>query len=111
VGFLRACGPPLYYTLAAIAIASFQVGYFLTCCKTAKVVVIQKPGKPPEVRQTPGGWRPISLLSIVGKVLEAIIGARIASAAEDYNVLLEGQIGNRRGQSTETVIRIVTATV
>jgi hypothetical protein len=49
VGFLRACGPPLYYTLAAIAIASFQVSYFLTYYKTAKVVVIQKPGKPPEV--------------------------------------------------------------
>jgi hypothetical protein len=51
------------------------------------------------------------LLSTVGKVLEAIIGARIASAAEDYNVLLEGQIGNRRGQSTETAIQIVMATV
>jgi hypothetical protein len=111
VGFLRACGPPLYHTLAAIATASFQVGYFPTCCKTAKVVVIQKPGKPPEARQTPGGWRPISLLSTVGKVLEAIIGARIASAAEDHNVLPEGQMGNRRGRSTETAIRMVTATV
>jgi hypothetical protein len=49
VGFLRACGPLLYYTLAAIATASFQVSYFLTYYKTAKVVVIQKPGKPPEV--------------------------------------------------------------
>jgi hypothetical protein len=40
VEFLRACGPLLYYILAAIAIASFQVSYFLTCYKTAKVVVI-----------------------------------------------------------------------
>jgi hypothetical protein len=111
VGFLRACSPPLYYTLAAIATASFQVGYFPTYYKTAKVVVIQKPRKPPEVRQTPGGWRPISLLSTVGKVLEAIIGTRITSATEDHNVLLEGQIGNRKGRSTETVIRMVTATV
>jgi hypothetical protein len=51
------------------------------------------------------------LLSIVGKVLEAIIGACITSATEDYNVLPEGQIGNRRGRLTETIIRIVTATV
>ena len=104
MGFLRACGPPLYYILTAIATASFQVGYFPTYYKTDKVIVIQKPRKPLEVRQTPGGWRPISLLSIVGKVLEAIIGTRITSAVEDYNVLLEGQIGNCKGRSTETAI-------
>jgi hypothetical protein len=51
------------------------------------------------------------LLSIVEKVLEAIIGTRIASAAEDYNVLLEEQIGNYKGRLTETIIRIVMAIV
>ena len=110
-GFLRACGAPLYQAIAAIATSSFQVGHFPDCCKSARVVVLQKPGKSPEVRRTPGGWRPISLLSTVGKVLEATIGERIASAAEAHNVLPDGQMGNRKGRSTEIAVRMVTATV
>jgi len=73
--------------------------------------VIGKPGKPPEIRKTPGGWRPISLLSTVGKILEAAIGERMAAAAEAANILLEGQIGNRKGRSTDLVVRVLTKAV
>ena len=46
--------------------------------------------------RTPGGWRLISLLSTIGKVIEVIIGDRIAKVAEEYKLLPEGQMGNRR---------------
>ena len=59
-------------------------------------MVFCKVGKPKEVMRTPGGWRPISLLSIIGKVIEVIINDRIAKTAEEYKLLLKGQMGNRR---------------
>jgi retron-type reverse transcriptase len=62
-------------------------------------------------KRTPGGWRPITLLSAVGKVIETAIGRRIADAAESHQLLPEGQMGNRRERSTELAIRMVTDTV
>lgn len=79
--------------------------------RSSRVVVLRKPGKPLAVQKTPGGWRPIALLSTVGKVLEAIIGERIAGAAEERQILPEGQMGNRKGRSTALAIRLVTETV
>jgi len=43
----------------------------------------------------------------MGKVLETIIAARLAKAAEDNGLLPEGQFGNRRGRSTEVAVRFV----
>ena len=43
----------------------------------------------------------------MGKVLETIIGQRIANAIEEYHLFLEGQIGNKRGRSIELAIRMV----
>ena len=39
--------------------------------------------------------------------MEAIIGQRIANAAEEHQLLPEGQMGNRRGRSTELAVQIV----
>ena len=107
VGFLRACGPRLCRALAAIATASLKLEYYPATFKKARVVVIPKPGKPPEVRSTTGGWRLISLLSTLGKVVETAIGRRIANAAEKRGLLPEGQIGNRTQRSTELAIKVV----
>ena len=53
-------------------------------------MVFRKVGKLEEVTQTPSGWRPISLLSTIGKVIKVIISDRITKAAEEYKLLLEG---------------------
>ena len=66
------------------------LGYFLAGFKNARVVVIQKPSKSAEAYTTPGGWRPILLLSAVGKVLETIVARKIALLAEQFNMLPEG---------------------
>ncbi len=108
VGFLKLCGEPLFRTLAKIATASFALEHVLKRFRSALVVVLSKPGKREAVTRTPGGWRPISLLSTIGKVIEAAMGNRIAEAAETHNLLPEGQMGNRRQRSTELAIRLVT---
>ena len=106
-GFLKAYGTPLYKALAKIANTSFRHKYFLRCFRAARIVVILKPGKTNKQRATAGAWRLVALLNIVGKVLEVIIGQRIANIAEEHRLLLEGQMGNRRGRSTELVVRMV----
>src|SRR5436190_2199399 len=106
-GFLKMYGKPLHEVLAKIATASFRLGHFPQRFRNALVVVLHKVGKPKEVTRTPDGWRPISLLSTIGKVIKATIGDRIAKAAEEHKLLPEGQIGNRRQRSTDLAIRLI----
>ncbi|EAQ82940.1 hypothetical protein CHGG_10758 [Chaetomium globosum CBS 148.51] len=58
-----------------------------------------------------GAWRPITLLSSVGKVVEMVIAERLSREAEKQGWLPEGQMGNRSGRSTEFAIRVVTDAV
>src|ERR1700742_4380530 len=102
--FLKACGRPLAVILADITNAGFRLEYYPRRFRAGGVVVLAKPGKTMAEKRTPGGWRPIPLLSAVGKVIEAAIARRIVEAAESHQLLPEGQIGNRRERSTELVI-------
>jgi hypothetical protein len=110
-GFLKACGRPLAEILAEITNASFALEYYPKYFRSGGVVVLAKPGKTIAQKRTPGGWRPITLLSAVGKVIETAIGRRIADAAEAHQLLPEGQMGNRKERSTELAIRVVTDAV
>jgi len=91
--------------------ASFELEYFPQRFRSAGVVVLRKPGKTVKQQQTAGGWRPISLLSAVGKLIEAAIARRITDAAESQGLLPEGQMGNRKNRSTELAVRLVTEAV
>jgi hypothetical protein len=71
------------------------------------VVVLHKPGKTVAQQQTAGAYRPISLLSAIGKVLETAISWRIATAAESQGLLPETQMGNRPERSTDLAIKLV----
>ena len=89
--------------------ACFRLGWFLERFKRAKTMVLQKPGKTPETYRTPGGYRPIALLPIVGKVIEALVARRVTSVTEAYSLLPAEQIGNREHRSTELAIQLVVA--
>jgi hypothetical protein len=106
-GFLKACKGPLAKLLARVATASLQVEHFPTQFRAAKVVVLRKPGKTIAQQQTAGAYRPISLLSAIGKVLETAISRRIAAAAELQGLLPETQMGNRPERSTDLAIKLV----
>ena len=71
------------------------------------MVVIPKPGKAPEVKQTAGGWRPISLISTIGKFLEKEMCLRLIKAAKLYGLLLNSQISNRKIKLTDVAIKVV----
>ena len=110
-GFLRACGPLLVTALRQLATSSTVLGHFPTIFKKAAVVVLRKPGKSTAQLRQAGGWRPISLLSCVGKVLEGVIAMKMMAAAEECGILLPEQFGNRAGRSTELATRVVIETV
>lgn len=74
-----------------------RLNYFPKVFKKAKVVAIPKLNKPPN---NPSSYRPISLLSCLGKVFEKLIHERINDFAEEANVISENQFGFKRGHST-----------
>lgn len=65
-------------------------------------MVLKKPGKPDY--QQPKAWRPIALLEVLGKVIEATIGNRLRTLAENHNLIPERQMGARKRHSTDTAL-------
>ena len=72
-------------------------GCFPRQWKTARLVLIPKPGKCPE---EPSSYRPLCLLDTVGKALEAVLAGRLTRELEDRGVLADSQYGFRAGRST-----------
>ncbi|KAG2000740.1 hypothetical protein GB937_010884, partial [Aspergillus fischeri] len=63
--------------------------------RESTTVVIRKPGKPDYT--TPKAYRPIALLSTIGKALEAVIATRMSYLVEAYGLLPTNHVGGRRG--------------
>jgi hypothetical protein len=97
----------LHKTLAALVTSSFNAAYFPRRFKIAKVTILPKPNKIIAQKTTPGAWRPISLLNIIGKIVEAAFARRITNVAKAKHLLSDGQIGNRRERLTDLAVRMV----
>jgi hypothetical protein len=82
--------------LTAIINASLRFCHFPSRWKSANVI-IPKPGKD---LLFPQNYRPISLLSNVGKVLEKVILTRLVRATNENHVLPDEQFGFRPKHST-----------
>jgi hypothetical protein len=106
-GLFKACGKLLYKTLASLVTSNFNAVYFPRRFKIAKVTVLLKPNKTIAQKATPGAWRPISLLNIVGKVVKAAFARRITNVAKAKHLLSDEQMGNRRERLTDLAIRMV----
>lgn len=79
--------------------------YFPRNWKIAQIIPIQKQNK---TATNPKNYRPISLLPILGKLLEKIINENIKTHLEDNNILIDEQFGFRPQHTPELQIaRIV----
>lgn len=67
-------------------------GYFPNRFKTAKIKAIPKPGKD---HRNPVNYRPISLLSCIGILLEKLIHCRLPAHVEENNIKNPEQFGFR----------------
>lgn len=75
--------------------AILKFGYFPAIWKRAEIIMIVKPGKPPNQIAS---YRPISLLSMVSKIFERIILRRLNDHLT--GIIPDHQFGFRRGHGT-----------
>lgn len=82
----------------------FESGFSPNHWKTAIVVPLLKPGKPPN---DVASYRPISLTSCVAKVFERVIKFRLQWHCEHFNCIPKFQAGFRPGFSTfDHIVRL-----
>uniref|UniRef100_A0ABD2W7C9 Reverse transcriptase domain-containing protein n=1 Tax=Trichogramma kaykai TaxID=54128 RepID=A0ABD2W7C9_9HYME len=87
--------------------ACIRSGVFPRCWKRQRLVLLPKPGKPPD---EPTSFRPICMLDAMGKMLERIICDRLQAFTESPAGLSDRQFGFRRGRSTIDAIETVVST-
>ena len=85
--------------------SSIKDSYLPHQWRQAKIVPLRKPGK--ENYAIAKAWRPISLLSTLGKVLEAVIAERISFLAEEHGLLPQNHFGARRRRSAEQALLLL----
>jgi hypothetical protein len=73
--------------------------------RNAKIIPLKKPNKADYTAAK--AWRPISLLSTLGKVLESVIAERISYAVETFGLLPTNHFGARKQRSTEQALLLL----
>ena len=94
--------------LPAVYTACLTLGHFPVPWKSGRVVFIPKPGKDPS---DPEAYRPITLLSGLGKVLEVILNSELSSLLESENLLHPAQYGFRKHRGTEDAVHHALETI
>lgn len=90
--------------LSTILNACLARGYFPTTWKHAEIILFHKPGKP---SASPSSYRPISLLTTLSKLLEAIIYRRLDEFLNNHSIIPHFQFGFRSKHSTtQQLLRI-----
>jgi hypothetical protein len=82
--------------------ACWDLAYHPIAFHKAVTVFLRKHGKGDYT--DPAAYRPIALLSTLGKVLESIVSTRLRDLAETHTLLPDSQYGARPGRSTETAL-------
>ena len=78
----------------------FSTGIFPKCLKLARVTPIFKGGDP----LSPSEWRPISIVSVLSKIIEKLVCTRLNKYLLKNNILTKNQFGFRSGHSTAHAI-------
>ncbi|GBP63800.1 Probable RNA-directed DNA polymerase from transposon BS [Eumeta japonica] len=96
---------PLLSLLVAIPNARLKNCYFPPDWKEAEVIGIHKLGKP---RDLPASFRPVSLLSGLGKLFEKILKTRLSDHLLGKGLIIDEQFGFRPAHSCpQQVLRLV----
>ncbi|KJZ68743.1 hypothetical protein HIM_11863 [Hirsutella minnesotensis 3608] len=70
--------------------------------RTAKIIPLRKPGKGDYTLAK--AWRPISLLSTLGKILEAVVAERISYAVAAHGLFPANHFGARKRRSADQAL-------
>ena len=94
---LRKCPYSLDVALSCIFNHCINNGYFPTIWKKSKVIPIAKKKSAKDIKD----FRPISLLSNVGKLFERVLAVSIDHFCDEMNVIPNNQFGFKKNHSTE----------
>ena len=95
---LKLASPAVANTLAKICNISVESGTFPENWKTANVVPIYKKGAKDDFRN----YKPVSLCSAVGKIMERIVAKRLQLHLRMHGLVAEGEHGFCQGRSCPT---------
>ena len=95
---IKHLGPSARKTLLELFNLSWRTRVFPSAWKEAIVIPIPKKGKDPTQKTS---YRPVSLLSCLGKTLERMINKRLLWYLEDNNLITKEQTAFRKNRSTE----------
>ena len=101
---LKNCEPELSYILAELFNKCLKESCFPDCWKISSVVpVFKNVGE----RSTAKSYRPVSLLSVVGKVFEKLVNNRIVNHLEKCGLFSDFQYGFRSFRSTADLLTVI----
>ena len=101
-------GPKAKTKLLGIFNNSWITGQIPQTWRKASMVPILKKGKD---KKQSSSYRPISLTSCVGKLMERIINARLSWFLEKDNVICKEQAGFRQNRSTEDQVTYIAQSI
>lgn len=99
--FLKLCKDYIVPALSHLINLCFSKGIFPTTLKKSIITPVFKSGDVDDVNN----FRPISVLTVISKVLEKIINNRVIGFLDKYNILSNAQYGFRHGISTHDAIK------
>ena len=102
---LKRCATHLAEPLTIIFRRCLSSQHWPSQWKEARVCTIHKK----KSRSEPQNYRPISLLSVVGKVFESIIAAKITKFLDSHYLLNSRQYGFRKGRSASDLLLLHSA--
>lgn len=88
--------------------AAFRLKYVPSLWKMAEVIMIVKPGKPP---QEVSSYRPILLLSVISKLFEKLLLKRLKPIIEEKKLIPTHQFGFRNRHSTIDQVHRITSII
>ena len=94
--FLRECAEEIYLPLSRIFRDPLSTGDVPNDWKKANTTYIFKKGN----KQEPGNYRPVSLTSVLCKLLESNIKEEIMNHLSRHNLLSDSRFGCRKNRST-----------
>jgi len=84
---------------------SLELGKIPDSWRIARIVPLRKPGKPDYTIAK--AYRPISLLSTLGKAMEGVIAERLSYVAETHGLLPKNHFGARKNRSTVQALTLL----
>ena len=101
---IKCIAPNIVNPLSHVFNLCFKTGRFPSCFKSARIISLYKGGDP----KNPTNYRPISILSTFGKLLEKCLYNRIVSFLMKSKFFSPMQFGFRKSHSTEHAIMAMT---